>query len=241
MAYADTLKRDPEYIGSLLVEGKDGRLYAEADLKIHVPVRYREHNLATINSDGVFVLGVFAIIAGDRYAVNMTAASIRLTPDETQIITIDKEQYYEFTFPKGTSVFYTVDLVVVKNILFYIFSEFIERGKTPWFMNYDDRLHLFDTQGMYAGAELMHPLIMDMLISMTARSMKDPRILYRHIVKDKATALNNPPLCIPFTSVLFNTHSTLSRLTGNYFDDAVNVSLTDPSETVEPLEDVLRR
>ena len=234
------LKRDPEYIRSLLKEGKDGRVYTSEDMTIHVPERYKARNLASISGDGVFVLGFFGIVVGETYANLKVASMVRLLPHDTTTEVIDGDSYMVFHFRKGDPVIYTLDLVVRKPISYYIYAEFIGNGRIPWFFNYNDMGDIFTTVNEYAGVDLGHPLVLHMLTSMIARDPNNLTSFYRNIVTSEDDIKNTPPVIVPFKSVVYNTHSTLTKMTGAYFSEAINSALAEPTDKVDRIETLLR-
>lgn len=234
------LKRDPAYFKSILSEGKDGRVYTTADLTIHVPERYKNRNLASISGDGVFVLGFLALVDDTRYSVLKIASMLRLLPHDTTTETIDGDTYMVFHFRKGDAVFYSTELIVRRPLSYYIFAEFVGNGRIPWFFNYYDMGDIFSTVKEYANVDLGHPLILHMLISMTCRDPNDIAVFYRSKLSDHTVPKTTPPMIVPFKSVVYNTHSALTKITGAYFSDGVNSALSDPTDKVDRIETLLR-
>lgn len=235
-----SLKRDPDFFKRALTTGKDGRVYTSIPMTIHVPERYKTRNLASISGDGVFSLAFLALVSDDCYSVMNIASMIRLLPHDTTTDTINGETYMIFHFRAGDAVFYSLDLVVRKPLSYYIYAEFVGNGRIPWFFDYNDMGNLFATVKEYAGVDLGHPLILQMLVSMTARDPENIAEFYRSILTSTLTPATNPPTVVPFKSVVHNTHSTLTKLIGAYFSDGVNSALVDPTTKVDRIEQLLR-
>lgn len=234
------LKRDPTLFKTHLSEGKDGRIYTTMPLTIHVPERYKTRNLASISGDGVFVLGYLALVADDRYSVLKVASMIRLLPHDTTTETIADETYMVFHFRAGDAVFHSIDLVVRRPLSYYIYAEFVGNGRIPWFFDYNDMGSLFATVNEYAGVDLGNPLILQMLVSMTARDPANIGNFYRIVMTTTNAPKTIPPTVVPFKSVVYNTHSTLTKVIGAYFSDGVNSALADPTTKVDRIETLLR-
>lgn len=234
------LKRDPAFFKSVLSEGPDGRIYTSAPLTVHVPERYKSRNLASISGDGVFVLGYLALVTEDRYSVLKVASMIRLLPHDTTTETIADESYMVFHFRAGDAVFHSTDLVVRRPLSYYIYAEFVGNGRIPWFFDYNDMGDIFTTINEYANVDLGHPLILQMLVSMTARDPNNIGNFYRSIMTSVNTPKQTPPTIVPFKSVVHNTHSTLTKVIGAYFSDGINSALADPTTKVDRIEALLR-
>lgn len=233
------LKRDPVRIHQILVEREDGAVYTTAPCKIQIPQRYQERHLANVGSE-IYILGIFAIISDDVYGVSITNAMMRINPSSTETIDIDGTAYLEFHFDKGDKIFPNVELVKNDTITFYIYDEFIAKGRIPWFINYYDLPKLFDTARFHAGINLGNRAILDLISSTIARNAANKTELYRHVLKKPSDVETNPPVIIPFKSVTWNTSDTTSRLIGSYFGDSITSALVNPSDKVERIEELLR-
>ena len=234
------LKRDPEFFKKNLYVGKDRGLYTKVDMVIHVPERYQERHLATINGDGVFVLGIFAMVSGERYSVVTVNSMVRLTPYDTVSTVIDDERYLVFHFKANSKVYHSIDLVQKRNLVYYIYAEFVAKGKFPWFYGYEDASRLFESSQDYAGVSLAHPHVLDMMISMTLRDPANISKMYRQIISSYEFVIAKPPVMVPFKSILLNTHSTMTKLIGAYFSEGINSALDQPTSKVDRLEQLLR-
>lgn len=235
------LKRDPDYFKKNLYVGEDRRLYTRVDMEIHIPARYRERNLASISGDGTYIIGTFGYIAKGRYAVSTVTSMIRITPNDTSVQTVDGDDYLVFHFKANSSVFYSVDLVVQKTLVYYVYAELMLRSKIPWYMNYFDLSKFFENSKKYSDMYLAHPAIIEMMMSTVARNPKDISQFYRESVQSLPEVTMNPPTIVPFESVPLNTHSTVTRLIGAYFQDGINSALVNTSDRPDRIEDLLRR
>lgn len=219
---------------------ENGCTVTDVPIKIHVPVRFQNKNLAILGSE-VFIVGFYAIIANDEYyGVDNTIAMMQIRPSSTKKITVRGTDYFEFSFEPGDVVFVNNHLVVNDTLTYYLYDELVAKGNIPWFMNYYDMAKMFDTAKLHADVNLGSRAILELIISTTARDKDDLTRLYRHILNKHDDVVLNPPKVIPFRSVVWNTSDTTSRLNGAYFPDAINTAVVNPSESVELIEEILR-
>lgn len=235
------LKRDPEYFKKNLYVGEDRRLYTRVDMEIHIPARYRERNLASISGDGTYIIGTFGYVAKGRYAVSTVTSMIRITPNDTSVKTINDVDYLVFHFKANSSVFYSVDLVVQKTLVYYVYAELMLRSKIPWYMNYFDLSKFFENSKQYSDMYLAHPAIIEMMMSTVARNPNNISQFYRESVQSLSEVTTDPPIIIPFESIPLNTHSTVTRLIGANFPDGINSALVNVSERPDRIETMLRQ
>lgn len=233
-------QRNADYVLANLHEDENGAVYTKKPCKIQVPERYLGRHLANIGTE-VYILGFFAIIMEDKYyGVSQVDAMMRITPSSTEVVDIDGTQYIEFQFDAGDKVIYSTDLVKNDTLTYYIYDEHIAKGRIPWYFNYFDLAHLFDSAVKHAGIDLGNRAVIDLIISTIARNNDDMTQLYRHILNKPSEINTNPPAIIPFRSVIWNTSDTTSKLIGAYFGDSITSALVNPSDTVERIEELLR-
>lgn len=235
-----SLRRDPERVHSHLTDLEDNSVVTNAPCKIQIPERFTGRHLAVIGSE-VFTIGIFPIIFNDEYyAVNNTIAMMRINPISTERVHINGEVYLEFHFDKGSKIFQNTYLVVNDTLTYYVYDELINKGNFPWYINYYDKAKLFETANLHAGVNLGGWPTLQLIISTTQRASDDMSQLYRHVLTRHSDIVDNPPVDVPFRSVIWNTSDTTSKLNGAYFDQAITSALVNPSESVELIEELLR-
>lgn len=234
------LVRDADRVREHLIELEDGSIVTNRPCKIHVPERFTAKKLAVIGSE-IFVFGFFPIIMEDEYyAVNNTIAMMRIRPSSTERVVVDGNPYFEFSFEPGDKVIYTTALVVTDTLTYYMYDEFVAKGNIPWYMNYFDIANMFETAVEHAGVNLGSRSVIELIISTITRDPLDMTRLYRHILQSLEYATVNPPVVIPFRSVIWNTSDTTSKLNGAFFAEGINSALVNESESVEMLEELYR-
>lgn len=235
-----TYQRDGAKVRRNLTVTDDGVLVTTKPCKIQVPKRYLERNLASVGSE-VYILGIFGLIMEDQYySVSMADAMVRILPASTDTVDVDGEQYLEFSFAAGDQLFNSLDLVQNDVLMYYIYDECVAKGRQPWYMNYVDSLHLFDSARAHGGTDLGNHAILNLIISTTARNPQDLTVMYRHTVQSMADVVARPPTIVPFRSVVYNTPNTLSKLIGAHFGDSLSSALVHPTDKVERIEELLR-
>lgn len=234
--------REPDRIKGILVQMPDKSVVTKVPCKIVVPAHYQEKQLAHIGSD-VFVLGVLAIIVEDKYySITMTPAMMQLDPTATQTIEMNGDEYLEFSFDAGSRVFVSSELVRKKTLTYWIFDEFISKGNVPWFIEYEDLPHLFDTAEKFADINVggLHA-VFEIICAMIGRVSDDRRQYFRHVAKSHDDQIKQAPVTVPFRSVVWNATNTVAKLVGSYSSDGMTSALVHPSERVEKIESLLRR
>lgn len=238
------LTRDPQRVIGHLKELDDGALLCDVPCRILVPERWIYRNLATVGTE-TFVTGIFPIILkedNDEYfAVVNVMARMQIMPSSTVKIKIDDVDYLEFSFEPGDILIKNINLVVDKTLPYYVYNEIIDKGNIPYLLNYFDLANLFLTCPVYANLNLGSRSVINLVTSTIARDNKEPMRLYRHVLFKPTDPLTNPPMYVPFRSVVWNTSDTVSKINGAYFSDAINSALVNPSESVELLEEIYRK
>lgn len=236
----DKLKRDGAAVKSALkINGQ--QLLTSKDMKIVIPYRYVQGKLASVGNS-VQTLTVFAIIIDGVYAVSNLCSIITLTPSSTTVVSYEGEDYFEFSFDKGSVVSPNINLVVDDKNAYNIYNEFIAKGRIPWFMSYEDFGKILTTAHSHAGIELSGtnaPL--ELIITSIARNNKNLYQYYRNTIKSLDEQFTNPPGYVPFKSVSYGATNTAGKIMGSYFDEGLTSALTAPEGGPEGVEVHLRK
>lgn len=235
------LIHDAEKVKSYFRELPDGRLVAAKAVKLTVPVRFAERNLAQIGIE-THICGIAGIIVEDTwYALFQVNAMMRIEPTSTLKVMVEDEEYYEFSFDAGSTVLPVTQLVKTDTLVFRIYDEFIAKGRAPWYCGYDELGKLFDTAKSFAGANIgQNHEVTELLISMIARDPDDRTKYYRQTVKSREDLKKRPPVIIPLRSVQYSATNTVNKLAGSYWNDALVSALVSPADRTERIEALLR-
>ena len=239
--------RDAARVQSALVEmpGKrpgEFQLVAKQPVKIVVPVRFAERELAFVGID-TSVVGIFAIILEDQYyAVSMACAMMRLTPSSTTKVMYDDDEYYEFSFDAGATICPSLHLVKMDTLVYSIYDEILSKGRVPWYLGYKEMGQLFDTAQLHAGANVGEQQeVVELMVSLVTRDADNRAMYYRQVINSPADFLRKKPAFIPLRSVQYAATNTLNKLAGSYARDGMVSALATPTERVERLEELLRK
>jgi hypothetical protein len=235
------LVHDAFKVKSHLRETSDEKLVAVKPVKIYIPSRFAERNLASVGIE-THICGIAGLVVEDRYyALFLVNAMMRIEPTSTLKIMVGDEEYYEFSFEAGATVLPSVQLVKTDTLVFRIYDEFIAKGRVPWYMGYDELGKLFDTAKTFAGANIgQNHEVTELLVSMIARDPEDRTKYYRQTVKSLGDLVSRPPTIIPLRSVQYSATNTVNKLAGSYWNDALTSALVSPGERTERIEALLR-
>ena len=234
-----SLKRDPEFIKGIIKTSGDCAIALE-DFSIQIPERYLDKRLATIGDDKQ-VLGIFPIICGDRYAVNLVCAMMPIDPTSYSRIEVNSDGYYEFKFAKGSVCFPSLSLLKQDTLIYQIFDELLSKGNIPWYLDYNTLASIFDTAPDHANANVGRDReITELLISLMARDTTNRAVYYRQVIDDSSNVRKKPPVFIAIKNVMFAPTNTLDKIAGSYMTTGLVSALVNPTDRVERIEKLLR-
>lgn len=236
------LTRDASKVHAALKKLDDGSVVALKSVKILMPSRFLEQQLAHIGNE-VNICGLFAIVVDDKYyGVSSAMAMMRIEPTYTNDVKCGEDDFTEFTFEAGSTVISSVDLVQSDSFIYLIYSEIIAKGNIPWFMNYRDLGDIFDSAPHHAGVSVgANFAIIEMIASAITRAEKDRTKFYRHLIKESQDLTVQKPAFIPLRSVTYGASNTTAKLIGAYWEEGLTSALVNPTDSVEPIEGLLRR
>jgi hypothetical protein len=232
--------RDPAKVHAALQQMPDGRVIAVKPCKIYSPVRYVERNLSYVGSN-VHILGIYGITVEDKYlGVSMLNTMLQIEPSSISKLKMQGDDYYEFVFVAGATVFKTVTLVRTDTLVYRIYDEFIAKGYVPWYVNYEDMGRIFDSAKVFADANIgQNPEVTQLIASIVARDSKDRTKYFRTSVKTREDLDKIQPAFVPLKSVEYSATNTLTKLGGSFFGKGVVSSLINPSTRPERLESII--
>lgn len=238
----DLLKliRDPKHVHSVLRELDNGRLVTTKDTRIYIPVRFVECGLAYVGIE-TNIVGIYAIVVENQfYGVSTINAMHKLCPTSTTKVSFNEEEYYEFYFEPGATIFESVNLVKNDMLVYKIYDELIAKGNIPWYLGYKEMGKIFDSASKHAGLNIgKNHEVTELLISMIARVEKDRHLFYRTAIKSEEDIKKIKPAFIGLRNVTYAATNTLNRLGGSYFEAGLISSLVSPSTRKEKIESIL--
>ena len=223
-------------------ESGNESLVALKGCKIYIPVRFSERGLANVGVETTIV-GLYAIVLEDKYyAVMVANALMRIDPVQTNKVSFDGDEYYEFVFNAGSTVIPSLSLVKQNTLVYRIYDELFSKGRVPWYMGYPELSKVFDSAKKHAGANIgADHEVTELIVSMIARNPNDRSQYYRQFIQSPEDLVNHPPVFIPLKSVMYSATNTTNKLGGSHMQDGIISALVSPSERVERIEGLLRR
>lgn len=211
-------------------------------LRIHIPERYLERDLAVLE-DVSYILGCMAIITEDNYfASSSVTAKLKTEPDRIGRTVIDDVGYVELSYDKGSRIIASTNPVVIDNLPHRIYTEFFGKGKIPWFYDQDDIPVIFKNSGKYNGVTLgADPAIWEYISATLCRNPDDPTQYFRQIPNSKAMLKTKDPFFVALRNVSFGSTNVTAKLGGSYFDPGMTSALANPSDRPERFESMLRQ
>lgn len=233
------LKHNPEAVHrAWYADANTQTIVATEDCKIYFPKSWLSGKLGTIDSR-FNVLGVFAIVVGNNYAVSDCMAKMPLIPDEVNAVKINEIDYYELSWLKGSVICPNRFLVKDKQLLYHVFEEFHGRGRQPWYIGVVKLISLFHTSVLHGGASLnTNQAIISLLTSARARQ-EDRTKYFKEQLITQSDLTRHSPVMIPLANVAYGSTNATARLYGGYLTEGLVSELVNPSERQEKIESLL--
>jgi hypothetical protein len=235
------LVRNSEYVRAHLHETEDDKLIALKDCAIYLPVRFSECGLASVGVE-TNIVGIYLLVMEGKYStISLVNTTLRITPQGTNRVVINGDEYYEFVFPAGSVVIPNMNVVQNNKIPYRIYSEFFAKGRIPFYLNYEDLAKIFDTAKKFGGVNIgSEREVTELLVSIISRDSKNRANYYRQTVETVDDVNNKKPAFIPLKSVAYSATNTTNKLAGSYMQDGIVSALVSPSERAERIEKLLR-
>jgi hypothetical protein len=166
---------------------------------------------------------------------------IEIMPARTTIVSIDEVEYHEFSFDAKSVVIKTTTVVRRDALIFNIIDELVFKGKVPWYVEYADLGHMFDTAKSHGNSNVGQNLeVIEFIASLITRPVSDRTKYLRTTAKSYGDAAPSKVDYVPLKSVFYSVNSTLNKLSGSYFGDGIASALVNPTDRVDTIETILR-
>lgn len=217
-------------------EKKGTLTFIGKSLELRIPKRFEKDGYLVI-ADVVTTLGVLDMIIDDEYHAGLNLiASITISPSD-----IGKFHYegidYVVLYLKENDIFINnVNVLQDPNIVYSLWVELINNGKTPYFFNYQSLLKLFEHARELTGQGIgVSQSVYEGIIAHLARDKNNISIPYR--LTDMTDAME----FVALKSVSQGPTGTLARITGAYFkDEGLTSALRYQIDEQQPFENLLR-
>jgi len=227
------MKRDKKFIEQNLYK-KGNQILTKQVTIIEIPKWYMDKNLLEIQ-DIVEVYGIFAIIIGEKYSVSIIPTLITTNPIRVEEVKRDEEIYVQLTYGKDSVIIENTSVIKNEILSYTFFEKFCLYAKIPWFMEYEDIIHVFDNLKKYAKSSLGdNYLASELVVSFIARTEKDKSVFYRQKPSDNI-------FYIDLINPMFSSLNTVSRIAGAYFNDGLISALIQKEKKPNKLEQLVRQ
>lgn len=209
-------------------------IVTKGPITILIPRSYEKYKRLTV-TDEVDTLAMFEITIDGETKGFFASASVIMKPSVVEYVTDSGQEYLKCTFTEGDIFFKSTAVVKNSNIAYIVFSEYIEKGQIPRFMNYNDLAFLFDTVKRLTGCSIpAEHATFEMIYAHLSRNRNNLKVPYR------LTTMNEPPLFLKLKDVPHAATSTTAKLIGSYLNDSIATSMVNAAEDQSDIEDLLR-
>jgi hypothetical protein len=230
------LKRKKDLAERVFISDSSGVVHATKDIQILFPERWVGRDLAWIDGN-IRILTKCMLLMGDEYSVMNDCNYWPLSPDNIGLTTIDGEPHYEFIFTAGSVVCPNNNVLIDDDILYSIFSEFVEKGQVPPYFDSTDLSKMFLNSRECTGRILAGSnTIIDMVISSIVRKQGNETIHYRHLDESD----KKHPAYVAFRSPVYMANTSLTKISTAFAKDGVTSALVTETLKVRPLERIVR-
>lgn len=235
MLNVNQLKRDPVAIKKELVQASDHSVRLKTDARLLLPQPWLEKGLLTLG-EKTTLLAIYALVIGNVYAVSTTLTMIESDPSVITTETIDDNEFYVLHYKPGDRFIVDANCVRRDSLPYRVFDTVLDRGKVPWFLTGEDLAQIYETSKHFAsvGYPVDHS-VFEIIIASLSRQKQDRSKFYRN-----GGRFDEPPVFIPFRSVMYGASNTTAKLIGAYWTEGLTSALVYPSERKEVIEDLLR-
>lgn len=233
------LKRNPEYIHKGLKKLPSGETIALKPCKIQIPKRFLDVNLAVL-SEHLETVAIYAIIMDGYYGVSLTNALIKSKPSSTRVEKVDDVEYMTFSYEKGDVVLMDDKVVTLDVLVYYIWSEVLDKGKVPWYVDEKDRALCLMTARSHANVKMgANYALIEMITAVCTRDSKDRTKMWRYVLNKPGAAGKTEPISIGLRNIQFTVETDLGRLSGSYPEIGLMTSMARPAAPPEGLEKIV--
>jgi len=232
------MKHDPKAIRNGVKRVGD-KLIALKDTDIHVPLFFKSKGLYKVKGDGVQVFGSYAMVQGDKYSRSAVACHASITPSRVIKKEIDGMEYNILQIDKGQPILDTFKSIQKKLEVFDLMTQFLLRGKMPWYHDYESFIKVFAKSGKYAGVDVFaNPETFEAMLAMGARMPNNQDAFIRQAgIKNPAS---DKMQIVPLSNVHFGAATTLAKITGSYQGAGLKSAIVTNTTKMAPLEKILR-
>ena len=227
-----TLIRNKDAISKHLSNKGDG-YYTDTPTIIEFPKWYQDKELY-VSERVHYLYGLFAIIIGNDYSVSRIPTVLTTSPVMVSEVERGDEIYINLHYGAGSKLLESSKAIMQPYLAYNFFDGFFLQAKVPWYIAYEDLSVIMDNTVSYGGTNLgTNQTSNELLCSFIARQSKDKRSFYRLDPK-------GPPSFVDLMDVRYSSLSTVNKLAGNYFNEAIVSALVQKEKKPTTLEKHVR-
>ena len=204
------------------------------EMTVYISKSFEKHQMLTIG-DTVSALAIFEINVGKDSCGFFLPAVIEMSPSNLAFETVNGNDFLRCEFVKGDVLINDTNVVQNVKIAYVVFEEFIDGGRIPTFMRYDNLAFMFDVVKRITGSSIpAEHAAFEMIYSYLSRNPKNFRQMWR------LTPMAGNPKYFKLKDVPHVAVSTTSKLISAYLRDSIASSMVNASEDPSDIEDLLR-
>ena len=221
-------------LNKVLTKNKNSLIVATDEIVIYINRHFEKYMMLKVE-DMVSALAIFEINIGKESAGFFLPAVISMKPSNVRFENINGSEFLRCEFHKGDMFMDDVNVVQNANIAYVVFSEFIDGGRIPSFIRYDNLAFVFDIVKRITGSSIpAEHAAFEMIYAYLARNPKNFRQMWR------LTPMNGQPQYFKLKDVPHVAVSTSAKLISAYLKDSIAASMVNASEDQSDIEDLLR-
>lgn len=233
------LKRNAAAVHKGLKKLPNGQTVALKPCKIYIPKRFLDVNLAVI-SEHVEMVAIYAIVMDGNYGVSLTNALVKSKPSSTRVEKIDDVEYMVFSYEKGDVVLMDDKVVTLDTLVYYIWSEVLDKGKVPWYVDEKDRTLCLMTAKSHANVKMgANYSLIEMICAVCTRVDSDRTVQWRYQLNKKGGVGKAEAISIGLRNIQYTVETDLARISGSYPEIGLMASIARPASPPEGLEKII--
>ena len=204
------------------------------NMVVYISRHFEKYMMLNV-SDNVSALAIFEITVGKESTGFFLPAVVTMSPSSVKFENVNGDEFVRCEFNKGDIFIDDVNVVQNPNIAYVVFEEFIDGGRVPKFMRYDNLAFVFDIVKKITSSSIpAEHAAFEMIYAYLSRDPKNFRQMWR------LTQMNGDPKYFKLKDVPHVAVSTSSKLISAYLKDSIASSMVNASEDQSDIEDLLR-
>lgn len=235
-----TIRHNPDRVSASYTYRGD-KCVVTKPLSVIFPERWIGKDLAEMG-DVVHLIGYFCVVDQDgHYGAMMIPAIVRTSPSRVSKTLIGDDPYIVMEYDKGSDLIVNMNVVRDDNLVYYIYSEFMEKARIPFYIDMVAASKLFNETKKYNGFSLGYdPAALEYLTSFMYRDPEDIGRPYRHRDQAKKNIGIVPPAIIGLNDVTTGSNNFITKVTKSYTTAGITSALNNPAVRAERIETMLR-